>query len=439
MASLNYIVRTKSNPAPIYIRFSAGRGNDIVIKSGFKVDPDKWSNKKQELKITLDLTKDDTQLTESLNSLRAYILKEYTKFIGIPSKDWLLGVIEQYHNPVSGKAHNLNEYIAGFISEAGAGVRMNRDSLNFSPGTVRSYKGFQNVFNEYQGVYSEDRREELLKDGKKLRPVKILDFDDIDLNFYESFKTYVSAEGFKPNTIGRFIKILKYFMQKALDEKLHNNRDFQNRSVFRGINEDAFSVYLTEEEIQTIYEKDLSIDPTMEKSRDAFIVLCETALRVSDYPKVGVSIREKNGGKLIYITQTKTGGEVIIPLSRRLEALLKKYGGNLPQVCDVYINRYIKSVASLCGINEKITWEVSKYGKRYTKTAKKWELISCHTGRRSAATNMYKAGIPTIDIMKITGHRTEAAFLKYIKINREETATRLMNHPYFRQNKLKVI
>jgi hypothetical protein len=39
--------------------------------------------------------------------------------------------------------------------------------------------------------------------------------------------------------------------------------------------------------------------------------------------------------------------------------------------------------------------------------------------------------IPTISIMKITGHRTEKAFLKYIKISQDENANKLLTHPFF--------
>ena len=44
---------------------------------------------------------------------------------------------------------------------------------------------------------------------------------------------------------------------------------------------------------------------------------------------------------------------------------------------------------------------------------------------------MYLAGIPSIAIMKITGHKTEKEFMKYIKISEEQNAAELMSHPYF--------
>ncbi len=65
----------------------------------------------------------------------------------------------------------------------------------------------------------------------------------------------------------------------------------------------------------------------------------------------------------------------------------------------------------------------------FKKKVVKADLIKTHTARRSGCTNMYLAGIPVIDIMKISGHKTEREFLKYIRIGKEETAMNLANHP----------
>lgn len=63
----------------------------------------------------------------------------------------------------------------------------------------------------------------------------------------------------------------------------------------------------------------------------------------------------------------------------------------------------------------------------------KWEAVSSHTARRSAATNMFKAGISSISIMKITGHKTETQFMKYIKVSKEDNAEMLMDNPFFQK------
>ena len=62
---------------------------------------------------------------------------------------------------------------------------------------------------------------------------------------------------------------------------------------------------------------------------------------------------------------------------------------------------------------------------------KKYELITTHTARRSFATNAYLAGVPTISIMKLTGHKTEQVFMKYISISQKENAASIMGHKFF--------
>lgn len=55
---------------------------------------------------------------------------------------------------------------------------------------------------------------------------------------------------------------------------------------------------------------------------------------------------------------------------------------------------------------------------------KKHELVRSHICKRSFATNLY-GKIDTLTIMKITGHKTEAQFLSYIKITPKEYAEKL--------------
>jgi integrase len=65
---------------------------------------------------------------------------------------------------------------------------------------------------------------------------------------------------------------------------------------------------------------------------------------------------------------------------------------------------------------------------RVSKAFQKWELVTTHCARRSFATNLYKSDFPSISIMAITGHKTEEAFLKYIKVTPEEHAKKLREH-----------
>ena len=444
MPTVNYFVSGKKRKlVPVYIRLSAGRGNDLIVPSGLKVDPHTWSNTTQTIKQRIKSDTDE-KFIKNLSDLKEQIIGEIRTYYGEYSKEWLQDIIYKFHNKKSSNAKTLNEYIAQYIADAESGERKNKSAMNLAPGTVKAWKGFQRIFNEYQGVYTPERivwHQDKDKHGgkeKPLRPKKLIDFDNINIDFYHSFISFLTDEGYSRGTTGRFIKELKMFMKKSLEDKLHNNREFEYSS-FKGIRSESFSVYLTKSELDKIYNKDLSSFPELDIARDAFMVLCDTALRISDYQKVDVSIRKSDDGtKLIYITQSKTGGQVVIPLSARLESILTKYEGQLPKLPDQYINKRIKLVAQRCGIDELQRWTEEKYGKRFEKTAQKWELITCHTGRRTACSLMYLAGIPTISIMQISGHQTEKIFLSYIKVTPTENARKLATHEYFR-NGLKVV
>ena len=88
-------------------------------------------------------------------------------------------------------------------------------------------------------------------------------------------------------------------------------------------------------------------------------------------------------------------------------------------------NRKIKKICRKAGIIQEVFIKKSSKGRQLTIKLKKYELVSSHTGRRSFATNAYLAEIPTLDIMAITGHRTEKSFLKYIKVSKSQFAEKI--------------
>jgi integrase len=95
------------------------------------------------------------------------------------------------------------------------------------------------------------------------------------------------------------------------------------------------------------------------------------------------------------------------------------------------MNAYLKEIGEEAKLDEPIEIVSTKGGKRVKEVFEKWELITVHTARRSFATNAYLHQVPSISIMKITGHTTERNFLKYIKISQEDNANKLLNHPFF--------
>jgi integrase len=123
------------------------------------------------------------------------------------------------------------------------------------------------------------------------------------------------------------------------------------------------------------------------------------------------------------VTTRKTNKQVTIPLHSFVKAIVKKYNGKLPQSVDkAHTIEQLQLCGKLAGIDDDVQINRIRGGKTLIQQGKKYEFIKNHTARRSFATNMYLKNVPTISIMAITGHTTEANFMKYIKVDQEQHA-----------------
>lgn len=245
----------------------------------------------------------------------------------------------------------------------------------------------------------------------------------MDTQFYHEWINFLQQRGYSTNTVGKYIKTLKEFLNRALKERVTTWQEHR-LGDFKVLREDVLKVYLSEKELNTIW-KLTNLEPNQEQARDLFLIGCWTGLRVSDYLKLTKSHIRNN---TIFLQMAKTGDSVIIPLHPVAQAILEKYNHVLPSTNGQKLNKYIKEVVQLAGITELIAFNRTVAGKKVTYTKPKYELVSSHTGRRSFATNLYLSGFPAYDIMKITGHKTEQAFLQYLKVSKEQAAEKLRQH-----------
>jgi integrase len=85
----------------------------------------------------------------------------------------------------------------------------------------------------------------------------------------------------------------------------------------------------------------------------------------------------------------------------------------------------------MAGIHESISSIKTQGYNREELTRMKFEMVSSHTARRSFASNAYKAGVPSLAIRSITGHKSESSFLNYIKVSEEEQALLMATNSFF--------
>lgn len=195
------------------------------------------------------------------------------------------------------------------------------------------------------------------------------------------------------------------------------------------INEEYIRVYLSENEIQRL--ANFHFTGERAQVRDIFVIGCCIAQRYSDYSNL---TRDNFVNGNIEILTKKTKVRVIIPIHHLIYDIIDRQKGYeflVYKKSQQNFNKVLKHICKRAGITEKILVERTEGFRKVRRIFRKYELVSSHTARRSGATNMYLAGIPTFRIMLTTGHMTEAAFFCYIGIRKEENANILQNHPYF--------
>jgi integrase len=194
---------------------------------------------------------------------------------------------------------------------------------------------------------------------------------------------------------------------------------------------------LTETEIKEIEAIDLTGNKKLESVRDLFLIGCYTGLRYSDYSILKPG-QIKDG--FIETTQLKTGAKIVVPIHHTVEKIFDKYNGSLPRsISNQKTNDYLKELGKkLDCLKTNTSRTFTKGGVKVIENFEKWELLTTHTARRSFATNEYLAGTPTITIMAITGHKTEKAFLRYIKLTPNEHAKLLKQH-WLKRAELKAV
>jgi len=413
MASVTYKLRSPKGNAPqiIYLIYRFGRNEKLAYSTGLKILPAYWNSEKMRVRNVMEVLERDTinnRLNELQTALELHIIEKKAKGKNI-TKELLRSYLDSYTNNTG---EETEAHLHGFIM---AYLKRNKTRINPNTGKIISYK----VIREHERTY------ELLKEfeGKKNKGVN-LDFEDITLDFYADFTTYLQKLNLSVNTIGHKIQTLKVWLNEATERGLNQSQQYKSHR-FKAVSEETENIYLTVEELETIYSYKYTSE-SLTRVRDLFLIGAFTGLRFSDFTSITSDNIKDNK---LHIEQQKTGKSVSIPLHPIVLNIWKKYKKQLPKVIsNQKFNEYIKEVCKLAAIDSNEQKSITKGGLRIKRFFEKWQLVSSHTARRSFATNLYLSGFPTLSIMQITGHKTESAFMKYIKVTHEQHAELLHKH-----------
>ncbi len=411
MTAINFYLRedTPGKEKPIYVFVGIGKKRyRVSIKE--KIALAAWNKKEQRPRLPKMHDSVLASLYNRINTIETDLKKEFNKEAENGStltENEVKGIVTRCLSETEIKIESTGENFYSFADrfiETATGKK--------TAGTIRTYRGTVNCLKEFE----------------RTQNVKV-DFDTITLSFYDKFTSYLLNDRMlTKNTIGYRIKVLKTILKAANDAGIVTCLDFTKDS-FKKWSEEADTIYLNEAELEKIFYLDLSRNPRLDKVRDLFLIGCYTGLRFSDFTAFD---RATITNDTIRIRTQKTNSTIEVPIHTFVRFILNKYENKIPKaLSNQKINDYLKELGKMAGIANNVTLSQAKGGKVVHIKYEKWQKISSHTARRSFATNAYLAKMETLSIMKITGHETEKAFLKYIKISAEENAKTIQSHSFF--------
>lgn len=268
----------------------------------------------------------------------------------------------------------------------------------------------------------------LLEKGRE-----VIGFEDINLALIKEYETYLFNKKVKgerttaTSTVGnkcvQLISIIKRAEPYNLIDIHEAKLDKYTKPKSRQGDENEIS--LSEEDINKIHS--LKLSGKEEVVRDVFILQCWTGQRFSDMLSLNKGIvKDTDNGQILEIVQTKRTHRVAIPLFPVALEILKKYNFNLPEISKNTMLRYLKIIGFKAGLTEDHIVTEDRGGKVTNSIKQRWELIGTHTARRSYISNMLKRGYDSHLLMKITGHTTEEAFKRYVKVRSEDVASLIL-------------
>ncbi len=287
-----------------------------------------------------------------------------------------------------------------------------------------------------------------LKRYMNYEKLKDLLFSDITPEFYEDFRSFCfDVEEKEISTFGGYIKDIKTVMIESkvsgfdkdafyipsyeadtiaytLEQlDIIDNLDLSNQNKYIThliVSRDKNGKAILDKKGNKVLKPEKIYYPVLDNIRDLSLIGCYSAMRFQNYNDLDIEAIE-NG--FIRIKQKKTGNRTTIPIMKRLQKVLDKYKGGLPNsVSNQQFNRIIKLVVKLAGLDHTITVRQTKGNIEKYIEVPFYEMVSSHTARRTYATIMFKAGVPPLLIMSATGHTTEKSFLKYIRATNEDKA-----------------
>jgi len=395
---LNKDKRLKNKNVYLYVR---NRNNSIVLPTGINIDENHWNIKKQRVKTSYSFAFETNLLLDNFKSkvekIAMGILSE-NPFISFDNlKSELLNKIKEEQSSSSKQEPNFFEIYDTFIA---------MKKLKESPSTIKIYNTLRKHLQNFES-----------SNNKKLK------FSNIDDATLDAFCEYLLDVNFENNYINKLVRMFRTFLNYAYDKGYIDNtkyKKFKNLPIF-----ETDKVALTMEELRMI--ENLEVSSALEQSKDLFLFMCYTSVRISDLGKFDIMDVENYIWRF-WETKSSHKSPKRIPaiLTDKALDIIRKYNNDLPVYKKNYkktankINKQIKEICRLAGMTY-LAKETKKKGRNIIeKVLPKYKFIACHTGRRTFTSITANENIPNVMIRNNTGHKSDKTLGIYTKADKSK-------------------
>jgi site-specific recombinase XerD len=364
---------------PIYTRITIN-GKRIELSSNRFVEMSKWSTEAGKMKGN---SEEARSINSHLDMLRIQIIDMQMELV---------------HKKIPVNTETLKSKILGVDERARMLIPIFQDHNNkikelvgkeYAPGTLERYKT------------SLSHTIEFLQWKYKVSDIEINKIDHAFVTDYEFWLR--SVRNCANNTAVKYIKNFSKIIKLCLANDWLDKNPFAN---YKSKVKEVERVYLSEEEIQNIIEKDFKTE-RLSLVRDIFLFSCFTGLAyidVKNLTKSHISIGI-DGEKWIFTRRQKTETASKIPILPVTQMIIDKYADHpksnnedrlLPILTNQKMNAYLKEIAGVCEIEKELTFHIAR-----------------HT---FATTVTLTNGVPIESVSKMLGHKNLRTTQHYAKV-----------------------
>ena len=338
--SLRESKQNKKGLSPIEVSITTN-GKRIYFSTGKHVPATDWNKEKQAVKGK----------SEEAQLINGYLIqlrnKIYQKEIELLQKGYLI-TAELLKEAITDKVEALNEKTLLDVLNEHNTERKAMVGKTVAPATYWVFEYTGRLFKEF--IQKKYERKDLY-----LR--------EINLGFIQGFHAFLLGEKkMGQNSCTKHLKFLKKLLNLAVANSYISYNPVNAYKVER---EPVEVDFLDEEELRKIINFDTPL-PRLERAKDMFLFGCFTGLSYIDIKTLTPEHFEKDSAGRIWIKKrrVKTGVLSRIPLLPIAKLILDKYKGGeklLPIQDPADINKYLKDIAILCGINKRICFHTSRH------------------------------------------------------------------------------